>query len=111
VAFRSQFHYILRPVPVEQLAQGRTVADIHLRETLARIADCLRDGIEVRRVGEPVDIDHGRLGLVEHVRHDRRAYEFRTPVTNTTVFRNRMDQNSARRDFVDERWMPRRYWP
>ena len=53
------------------------IADVHALQRVAAVALRLRDGIEIARVSELVDVDDERIGLVEQMAHHRRADEAR----------------------------------
>ncbi len=75
MALGGEIHHPMRLVAIEQGAQCRPIADIDLGECVARIAGGLRNGAQVRRVGELVDVDHKGVGVVEQMADDRRADE------------------------------------
>ena len=75
MAFGREVHDAVGLMLIEKRAQIRRVADVDLGERVARVSGRLRDGGEVRRVGELVDIDDVRAGAVEQVPDDGRADE------------------------------------
>ena len=68
-----------RLVAVEQGAQRRSVANVDLREGIARVAvRRLRNGAQIRRIGKLVDVDHECVGVIEQMPNDGRPDEART---------------------------------
>jgi len=66
VALGGKMHHRTRLVFLEQRAQRRAVANILLRQQITR-RSCLPNGLEVRGVGQLVDIDDERLCFVEQM--------------------------------------------
>ena len=77
MALRRQVHDGVGLVLVEQPAQRRGLADAGLFKCIARIAGRAGERLEVRCIGQLVDIDDARFGVAQEMTHHRRADETR----------------------------------
>ncbi len=73
MALGGEIHHAVRRVRLEQPPQLGSIADVDAGEAIAGVVRGLRNRVQIRGVGELVDIDDAGLGLVEQMPDHRRA--------------------------------------